>query len=195
MLQVYNSGDTSRAQNPVRRVAMSALASLRLAASVAAVLAFTSAGSLEATAVPDGATPARDPSAVIKTVLSAWGRADAHAIAAQYEPDGDFVSPTGDHAAGHGAIEAFYRAAFKGGYAGSAATATAAHVRPLSATLALIDGYWTIQPTAASKITEPESGLFFALLRWHDGQWWISALREQTSAKELRELNVQSGGN
>jgi len=171
---------------------MNALAPVRLAASVAAVLAFTSTGSLEATA---GATPAHDPGAVIKSVLSAWGRADAHAIAAQYEPDGDFVSPTGDHAVGQGAIEAFYRAAFDAGYAGSAATATAAHVRPLPATFALIDGYWTIQPTAASKITEPESGLFFALLRWRDGQRWISALREQTSAKELRELNVRSGGN
>jgi uncharacterized protein (TIGR02246 family) len=122
-------------------------------------------------------------------------RADAHAIAAQYEPDGDFISPTGDHAIGHGAIEAFYEAAFEAGYAGSAATATAAHVRALSATFALIDGYWTIQPTAASKITEPESGLFLALLHWHDGHWWISAPREQTSAKELRELNVRSGGN
>jgi uncharacterized protein (TIGR02246 family) len=172
---------------------MSALAPVRLAASVAAVLAFTSIGSLEATT--HGATPAHDPGAVIESVLSAWGRADAHAIAAQYEPDGDFVSPTGDHAVGHGAIEAFYRAAFEAGYAGSAATATAAHVRLLSTTFAVIDGYWTIQPTAASKITEPESGLFFALLRWHDGQWRISALREQTSAIELRELNVRSGGN
>jgi hypothetical protein len=60
----------------------------------------------------------------------------------------------------------------------------------LSATFALVDGYWTIQPTTASKITEPESGLFFAVLHWHGGHWWISALREQTSARELRELNA-----
>jgi len=52
-----------------------------------------------------------------------------------------------------------------------------------------------IQPTAASKIAEPESGLFVALLHWHDGRWRISALREQTSAKKLRELNVRSGAN
>ena len=173
---------------------MSALVPVRIAASIAALLALMSTGSLDAIAAPYSATPANDPAAVIKSVLSAWGRADAHAIAAQYEPDGDFVSPAGDHAVGHGAIEAFYRAAFEAGYAGSVATATAAQVRSLSATFAVIDGYWTIQPTAASKITEPESGLFFALLRWHDGHWWISALREQTSAKELRELNVRSGG-
>ena len=174
---------------------MKALAPVRHAAYVAAVLAFISTGSLEATAVAHGPRGAHDAGAVIKSVLSAWGRADAHAIAAQYETDGDFVSPTGDHAVGHGAIEAFYSAAFDAGYAGSAVTATAAHVRLLSATFALIDGYWTIQPTAASKITEPESGLFFALLRWHDGRWWISALREQTSARELRELNVRPAAN
>jgi hypothetical protein len=47
----------------------------------------------------------------------------------------------------------------------------------------------------ASKITEAESGLFVALLHWHDGRWRISALREQTSAKKLRELNVRPGAN
>lgn len=173
---------------------MGALTPVRLAARVAAVLAVMS-GSLEAIPVPNRGATAHDPGAVINSILSAWVRADAHAIAALYEPDGDFISPTGNHAVGHGAIEAFYRAAFERGYAGSAATATAARVRALSATFALIDGYWTIQPTAASKITEPESGLFFALVHWHDGHWWISALREQTSATQLRELNVRSGGN
>jgi uncharacterized protein (TIGR02246 family) len=128
---------------------------------------------------------------LIDNVLSAWGRSDARAIAAQYEPDGDFISPTGDHARGHDAIEAFYRAAFEAGYAGSVATAEVVHVRRVSATFALIDGYWTIQPTAASKIVVPESGLFFALVHWHDGHWWIAALREQTSARKLRELNVR----
>ena len=174
---------------------MSAVAPVRVVASVAAVFAFTSTGSLEAAGSPYGVTAAHDPGVVIKSVLSAWSRADAHAIAAQYEPDGDFISPTGDHAVGPAAIEGFYRAAFDAGYAGSTATAVAARVRPLAATFAIVDGYWAIQPTAASKVTEPESGLFFALLRWHDGQWWISALREQTSAKELHELNVRSGGN
>ena len=67
-------------------------------------------------------------------------------MSAQYEPDGDFVSLTGDHAVGHGAIEAFYEPAFETGYAGSAATATAVHARALSSTFALIGGYWTIQP-------------------------------------------------
>ena len=166
---------------------------VRLAVRIAAVFALMSTCTLEAIAVPKGSATAHDPAAVIGSVLSAWHRSDAHAIAALYDPDGDFISPTGDHAVGHDAIEAFYTAAFEAGYAGSDATATAAHVRMLSATFALVDGNWSIQPTAASKITEPESGLFFALLHWHDGHWWISALREQTSAKELRELTNAIG--
>jgi uncharacterized protein (TIGR02246 family) len=174
---------------------MSLLATARAAASIAAVFALVSTRSLETIAAPHGAAPSHDPAAVINSVLSAWDRADAHAIAAQYEPDGDFVGPTGDHAVGHGAIEAFYKAAFEAGYAGSTATAAATHVRALSTTFALIDGHWAIQPTVGSKIREPESGLFVAVLHWHDGHWWISALREQTSAKELRELNARSGVN
>lgn len=161
-----------------------------LGARIAVVLTILSTGSLEAKAVAHGSAAEHDPGAVIGGVLRAWGRADARAIAALYEPDGDFISPTGDHAVGRSTIEGFYRAAFEAGYAGSSATATAVHVRGLSAGFALVDGYWTIRPTAASKITEPESGLFSALLHWHDGHWWISALREQTSAKRLRELNV-----
>jgi uncharacterized protein (TIGR02246 family) len=174
---------------------MSRLTPFQLAACIAAVLVLLSTRSLQVIAVPRGAAIAPDPRTIINNVLTAWGRADARAIADQYEPDGDFVSPTGDHAVGHEAIEAFYKAAFEAGYAGSAASATAAHVRALSAAFVLIDGNWTIQPTVASKIAEPEAGLFVALLHWHDGHWRISALREQTSARELRELNVRTGAN
>lgn len=173
---------------------MSALTSVRFDACILAVLAIISSGRREATAVPHDSARAKNPGAVVDSVLTAWSRADAHSIAAQYEPDGDFVSPAGDHAVGHGAIEDFYKAAFEAGYAGTVATATAVHVRAVSATFAVIDGRWAIQPTAASKITEPESGLFFALVHWHDGHWWISALREQTSAKSFRELTARSGG-
>ena len=116
---------------------------------------------------------------VITTVLSAWREADARAIAAQYEPDGDFVSPADDHAVGRGAIEAFYKAAFEHGYAGSGATAKISHTRGVAANLALVDGSWTIDPTPTSKITRPESGHFVALVHWHGNRWWIVALREQ----------------
>lgn len=130
---------------------------------------------------------------VIADVLSAWRHADAHAIAAQYEPDGDFISPTGDHATGRPAIEAFYEAAFNAGYAGSGATAKVLHARRIGAQLALIDGSWSIDPTPVSRITGPESGLFAVLLHRQGGRWRIVALREQTSAQQLRELSAGPG--
>jgi uncharacterized protein (TIGR02246 family) len=122
--------------------------------------------------------------------LAAWYRADARAIAALYEPDGDFVSPTGDHAIGQYAIESFYTAAFKNGYAGSGASASVVHSRSLSATILLIDGTWAINPTAASKITKPESGLFIAVLRRRENGWRVVALREQTSSRMFHELEA-----
>lgn len=125
---------------------------------------------------------------VIAAVLDAWDRADAHAIAAQYEAKGDFVSPDGTHAEGRREIQAFYRGAFAAGYAGSHATAEVARVRHLSPNLALVDGSWSIQPTTRSRIREAEAGLFFAVLERRHGRWRIAALREQSSASALREL-------
>jgi uncharacterized protein (TIGR02246 family) len=123
-------------------------------------------------------------------VLRGWSRADAHAIAAQYEMKGDFISPDGLHAQGRREIEAFYSEAFARGYAGSHASATVIHVRNLSATLALADGIWSIEPTLASKVRQPEAGLFVAVLHRRAGRWWIAALREQSSARTLRELGT-----
>jgi uncharacterized protein (TIGR02246 family) len=142
------------------------------------------------TSVPESASLEGQAGAVIADVIGAWRRSDAHAIAGRYEPDGDFVSPTGDHAAGRQSIEAFYRVAFEAGYAQSDATATILHVRDLSAAYAIIDGSWTILPTKASRITQSESGLFVAMLHQHDGRWWIVALREQSSARMMREMGA-----
>lgn len=127
---------------------------------------------------------------VIGHILSAWNHSDAHAIATQYEPGGDFVSPDGIHAEGRRAIETFYHSAFTRGYAGSRAMATVIHVRNLSGTVALVDGTWTIEPTPASKIRRPEAGLFFAVLHRRGRRWSIAALREQSSARALRELEA-----
>ncbi|MGH8201010.1 MAG: SgcJ/EcaC family oxidoreductase [Steroidobacteraceae bacterium] len=127
---------------------------------------------------------------VIANVLIAWNHADARAIAAQNEAKGDFVSPDGMHAAGRQEIEAFYEGAFARGYLGSRATASVAHVRRLSGTVTLVDGAWTVEPTAASKVRQPEAGLFFAVLHRHGQRWWIAALGEQSSASTLRELDA-----
>jgi uncharacterized protein (TIGR02246 family) len=123
---------------------------------------------------------------VIAKILAAWNRADAHSIASQYEANGDFVSPDGMHAEGRQAIEAFYAGAFARGYAGSRATANMVHVRNVTGSIALVDGSWSIEPTPASKVQQPEAGLFFAVLHRRGGRWWIAALREQSSARTLR---------
>ena len=128
---------------------------------------------------------------VIAKILEAWNRSDANAIAAQYETRGDFVSPDGMHAGGRHAIGAFYAGAFARGYAGSHATADVVHVRNLSATIALVDGSWSIEPKPASKVRQREAGLFFAVLHRHGGRWSIAALREQSSATSLRELDTR----
>lgn len=133
-------------------------------------------------------TAGRAVAPVIASILAAWNRADAHAIAAQYATKGDFVSPDGMHATGRQEIETFYRGAFSRGYAGSRATAAVSHVRDLTGAIALVDGAWTIEPTPTSKVRQPEAGIFVAVLHWQGGRWWIAALREQSSARNLREL-------
>ena len=163
---------------------------IRPAMGAAVMLALLSAASHRSAAADGGSTPERDAAPVINRVLEAWRRADASAIAAEYESTGDFVSPDGDHAVGRRAIEAFYGAAFTHGYAGSNATAGIVHARYLSGSLALVDGFWTIEPTAAAKITAPEAGVFVAILHRRDGRWWIAALREQSSARGLREFEA-----
>jgi uncharacterized protein (TIGR02246 family) len=126
--------------------------------------------------------------AIVDQVLDAWGHSDAARIAAAYEPTGDFVSPTGDHATGRAQIQAFYASAFAAGYAGSVATAKIIHLRHVTSTVAIADGVWDIQPTPNAKITRPELGIFAAVLVYNSGHWRIAALREQSSARELRDL-------
>ncbi len=126
--------------------------------------------------------------ATIDRVLTAWRHGDAHALAELYEADGDFVSPTGVHAVGRLAIEGFYRAAFTNGYEGSDASAKILQSRIISLDIMLVDGEWTITPTAASRITQAEAGLFVAVLHRRDGVWYITALREQSSATTFVKL-------
>jgi uncharacterized protein (TIGR02246 family) len=126
--------------------------------------------------------------AIVDHVLDAWGHSDAARIAAAYEPTGDFVSPTGDHATGRAQIQAFYTSAFAAGYAGSVATARIIHLRHITSRVAIVDGVWDIQPTPNAKITRAELGIFSAVLVYNSAKWRIAALREQSSARELRDL-------
>ncbi|HEX5461790.1 MAG TPA: SgcJ/EcaC family oxidoreductase [Steroidobacteraceae bacterium] len=195
MLQVYKGCIEDDVESNVHSLRASLLLSTRTAmrapglVAAAAILLACGRNAMAGSKPTAGRTVAP----VIANILAAWNRADAHAIAAQYETGGDFVSPDGIYATGRREIETFYRGAFAQGYAGSRATAVVSHLRDLTGTVALIDGAWTIEPTPASKIRQPEAGLFFAVLHRHNGRWWIAALREQSSARTLREFGAVNG--
>ncbi len=190
MLQVYDAGIDIRAEPEMSppQTAIDPHTARRTPTFGAAIAVLLLTCSAAAIAGPDDAS-GRQVRAIIANVLNAWDHADSAAIAAQYEPDGDFVSPDGMHAAGRRAIAAFYEAAFARGYAGSRALADVIHVRSLSTTVVLADGSWSIEPTSASK-RQPESGLFFAVLHRQGGHWRIAALREQASARTLRDVDT-----
>lgn len=195
MLQVYKGGTYRNPQTTMNtdraaRETRTTLRSITLAASLMAAALLLLFCSRDATAGRSGEAAGRPLEPVIAKVLNAWDRADAQAIAAQYEDGGDFVSPDGMHAKGRREIETFYQGAFARGYAATHATATIVHVRHLSGTVAFVDGIWTIEPTPASKVRRPEAGLFFAVLHRSGAYWQIAALREQSSATAMRELGA-----
>lgn len=192
MLQVYNGCIEDNAESNVHSFLACLLLSthvrMRTLGLLAAAAMLLACGRNALAGSRTTVGPAVQP--VIADILAGWNRADAHAIAAQYQSRGDFVSPDGMHAAGRREIETFYQGAFMRGYAGSRATAVVSHVRDLTGSVALVDGAWTIEPTRTSKIRQRETGLFFAVLHWQNGRWWIAALREQSSASTLRELGA-----
>jgi uncharacterized protein (TIGR02246 family) len=193
MLQVYKSGVDNNTQAIMNALGPELFASIGSRAHtwsrlLAALMLLACACDAVALASEPAGLP---PAPVIAEILAAWNRADAHAIAAQYEANGDFVSPDGMHAEGRQAIQAFYAGAFARGYAGSRATADMLHVRNVTGSIAVVDGSWSIEPTPASKVQQREAGLFFAVLHRHGGRWSIAALREQSSATSLRELDTR----
>jgi len=191
MLQVYNGCIEDNLELNVYSFRSSLLPSARTTVCAPGLIAAAMLLACGHPAMAAGrATARRAVEPVMANILAAWNRTDAHAIAAQYETTGDFVSPDGMHVTGRQAIETFYRGAFSRGYAGSRATAVVRHVRDLTGSVALIDGAWTIEPTRTSKVRQPEAGLFSAVLHWQQGRWWIAALREQSSARALREIDA-----
>lgn len=110
---------------------------------------------------------------------SAWGRADARAMAELFAGDGDLVIPSGDFLSGRSAIQDFYQSVFEHGYAGSHAGSEIKRIR-LRGAMAVVDGAWNITGArdAAGAPRPPEQGLFTAVLKKHGGKWYILALRE-----------------
>jgi uncharacterized protein (TIGR02246 family) len=128
----------------------------------------------------------------VRSYVSAWNRSDAHAISSLFSGDGDFVSPDGFYARGPSQIEAFYTAAFHRGYGGSKGDFVPRIVRQVSANVVAVDGVWSIDGAREANGTAraAEQGLAVAILVRQGGQWRVSLLREQSSAKTLEAANL-----
>ncbi len=119
--------------------------------------------------------------------IDAWKRADPKLIASNFMADGDFINPSGFHAAGHAAIAAFYAQAFAAGFKGSDAGFTARTTRQIAPGVMVIDGEWYI--TGAHELDgkprADERGLATAVLVKTGAGWRIAVLREQSSASKI----------
>lgn len=126
--------------------------------------------------------------ALIPAFTDAWNHAQADGIAALFADGGDLVIPTGETFRGRVEIGAFYKSAFARGYRGSVGEAQIVYFRFLGPEVALIDGTWSITGAhdEQQKTRPAERGVFTAVIVQQHGEWRINALREQTSATELK---------
>lgn len=123
-----------------------------------------------------------------QSFVAAWNRADAKGISESFAVDGSLVIPQGVMIQGRAGIEAFYRDVFSRGYQGSHAASSIKRIRNLREDVAVVDGEWSIEGAhdAGGNPREAERGIFFAVLVRSEGKWFITALREQTSATEVK---------
>jgi uncharacterized protein (TIGR02246 family) len=122
--------------------------------------------------------------------IDAWNRADAEGIASQFVDDGDLVAPDGIRASGHAAIRAFYAAAFQRGYSGSRAGFSVVALRAIRRDVVIVDGTWFIENarTPAGAVAAREEGVATLVAVKAPGGWRVSAVREQTSATAIRDI-------
>ena len=125
---------------------------------------------------------------LIPEFVAAWDRADANALATLFAQDGDLVIPTGNVFSGRQTIAGFYSSVFASGYKGSKGGGEIMRLRLVGSDVAVGDGTWSITGAHDKEGREelPERGLFTVMAIKQEGKWRISALREQTSATELR---------
>jgi uncharacterized protein (TIGR02246 family) len=126
--------------------------------------------------------------ALIPAFTDSWNRAQPEAIAALFADGGDLVIPSGETFRGRAEIGAFYQSVFARGYSGSVGGAQIVYFRFLGPEVALMDGTWSISGAHddQQKPRPAERGVFTAVVVKEHGQWRINALREQTSATELK---------
>jgi uncharacterized protein (TIGR02246 family) len=109
---------------------------------------------------------------------TAWGEADAAAIAALWTEDGDSVNPTGHHK-GRAAVEEAYRQGFAGPYKDTTIDVEMTSVRLLQPDLAIADGTYKISPIEGAEGAD----IFAANGLWTDvnvkvgDQWRIACSR------------------
>jgi uncharacterized protein (TIGR02246 family) len=153
---------------------------------------WTAIAALSAVAAPLQAAGSREQAVrlVIAQCVRAWDKSDAAGIAAEFEPDADFVSPDGIRAVGSRSVKSFYAQAFADGYAHSRGMFDIHSIRFLNSTLAVADGQWSIADAhdRQGKMRAPERGLAVAVLRKHSNGWKIVALREQSSATKFQDM-------
>ena len=124
--------------------------------------------------------------------IDAWNRADAEGIASQFVADGDLVAPDGIRASGHAAIRAFYAAAFQQGYSGSRAGFSVVALRAIRRDVIIVDGTWFIENarTPGEAVAPREEGVATLVAVKAPGGWRVSAVREQTSATAIRDMQA-----
>ena len=129
---------------------------------------------------------------VVSAFATAWGRADAAAIASLFTVDGDLVIPTGLQVRGRAHLHDFYASAFAKGYAGSTTTADITRIREVAPDVMVVDASWSIigAKLTQGKATPPERGILAAVIVKSTGRWWIAALREQEGAAALTSFDV-----
>jgi uncharacterized protein (TIGR02246 family) len=157
-----------------------------LGITVIALLIFGSQQSVRASAdVAEGAIRT-----LSQNYIDAWNRADAEGIASQFVADGDLVAPDGIRASGRAAIRAFYAAAFQRGYSGSRAGISVVAMRAIRRDVIIVDGTWFIENarTPDGAVAPREEGVATLVAVKALGGWRVSAVREQTSATAIRDM-------
>ena len=124
--------------------------------------------------------------------INAWNRADAEGIASLFVADGDLVAPDGTRASGHAAIRAFYAAAFQRGYSGSRAGISIVALRAVGRDVVIVDGTWFIENarTAGGAVAPREEGVATLVAVKASGGWRVTAVREQTSATAIHNMQA-----
>ena len=112
--------------------------------------------------------------AIVQALQDAWNAADAHAFAAPFAEDADFVNVYGMHARGRDAIARGHEMIMKGPYAGSTIRYTLESARPLRPDVAVGHVYATLQIPGGPMAGDHQARYTVVVTR-DGGRWQIAA--------------------